>query len=190
MRPLVVSRELEELDIDSVHPKRIICRSPKVLGVGKVNTIRDIVMVDKQRFRRSESRLAAAEISRFNSRLSRARKPYLLIALGRIGSTDPWLGIPITWDQVSGARVMIEAGFPDFKVTPSLGAHFFQNLTSKRIGYFTVNQDVGEGMIDWDRLNLQDAEDNGKYVKHIQLDKPLVVMMNGCRNQGVILKPE
>ena len=190
IRPLVVSRELEELDIDNVDPDRVICRSPNVLGVGKVDTVRDIVMVDNRHFKRAESHHAADEIGSYNGRLNAEKRPYLLISLGRIGSADPWLGVPVRWDQISGVRVIIETGFPKFKVVPSQGAHFFQNLTSMRIGYFTVNQHVGEGFLDWDWLHNQMTLNEGKYVKHVRFEKPLTVMMNGHRNQGVILKPE
>ncbi len=83
--------------------------------------------------------------------------PYILIGLGRWGSADPWLGIPVTWEQISGARVIVESGLKDIKVTPSQGSHFFQNLTSFRVGYFTVNPEEGEGFLDWDWLAAQPA---------------------------------
>ncbi len=88
--------------------------------------------------------------------------PYILFGLGRWGSADPWLGIPVTWEQISGARVIVESGLKDIKVTPSQGSHFFQNLTSFRVGYFTVNPDDGDGFVDWDWLAAQPAVQGGR----------------------------
>ena len=189
MRPLVVARETEDLDLSDANPEELICRSTQVLGNGMVDGIRDAVVVDFHRFDRSASRAAAAEVARFNAELSEAGRPYLLIGVGRWGSTDPWLGIPVTWDQISGARVIVESGFRDFRVTPSQGSHFFQNLTSFQIGYFTVNEDLGEGFIDWTWIAAQRAESNLEFVRHLRFDAPVVVKMNGRRNLGLIFKP-
>ncbi|HEU4764289.1 MAG TPA: hypothetical protein VFT93_01420, partial [Candidatus Eisenbacteria bacterium] len=104
-------------------------------------------------------------------------------------STDPWLGIPVTWDQIAGARVIVESGFRDFRVTPSQGSHFFQNLTSFQVGYFTVNADLGEGFLDWDWIGAQPAESKLEFVRHLRFDAPAVVKMNGRRNLGLIFKP-
>ncbi|HEX7077126.1 MAG TPA: PEP/pyruvate-binding domain-containing protein [Candidatus Eisenbacteria bacterium] len=189
MRPLVPARETENLDLDEAPRDQLLCRSASVMGNGVVDTIRDVVVVDFHRFDRSASHAAAAEITRFNAELSEAGRPYLLIGVGRWGSTDPWLGIPVSWDQIAGARVIVESGFRDFRVTPSQGSHFFQNLTSFQVGYFTVNADQGEGFIDWDWLATLPAEGELEYVRHLRFDRPLVVKMNGRRNQGLIYKP-
>lgn len=189
MRPLVVARETEDLDLSDAAPEELICRSTQVLGNGVVDGIRDAVVVDFHRFDRSASRAAAAEVARFNAELSHEGRPYLLIGVGRWGSTDPWLGIPVTWDQIAGARVIVESGFRDFRVTPSQGSHFFQNLTSFQIGYFTVNADLGEGFIDWSWIEARPAESKLTFVRHLRFDAPVVVKMNGRRNLGLIYKP-
>jgi hypothetical protein len=113
----------------------------------------------------------------------------VLIGIGRWGSADPWLGIPVTWDQISGARVMVETGFKDFRVTPSQGTHFFQNLISFRIGYFTVNSDLKGEFINWEWLARQRPVKALKFTRHLRFDAPLTVKMNGRSNRGVILKP-
>jgi CheY-like chemotaxis protein len=189
MRPLVLTRETENLDIDGVPRETLLCRSPRVMGNGAIRDLRDVVVVDFHRFDRSMSRAAAGEVARYNALLTRDGHPYLLLGVGRWGSTDPWLGIPVSWDQIAGARVIVESGFRDFRVTPSQGSHFFQNLTSFQVGYFTVNADVDEGFIDWDWLASQPAEGEMKFVRHLRFDAPLVVKMNGRRNQGIIYKP-
>ncbi len=132
--------------------------------------------------------LAAWPIS---TRLLSARGvPYLLVGVGRWGSTEPWLGIPVEWDEISGARVIVEAGFRDFRVTPSQGSHFFQNLTAFQVGYFTVNPDAGEGFVDWDWLNATPSMEEDGCVRHLHFDTPLTVVMNGKTSQGLIFKPE
>ena len=188
LRPLALAAESEALEIGEVAPGRAVCRSANVLGNGRIDDLRDVLVVDRHRFDRATSRRAAAELGQLNAEL--AGRPYLLVGVGRWGSADPWLGIPVTWDQISGARVIVEAGFEDMKVAPSQGTHFFQNLTSFHVGYFTVNPDAGEGFVDWEWLAAQPAERETSCVRHVRLERPLVVKMNGRRSEGVILKPE
>jgi CheY-like chemotaxis protein len=189
MRPLALARESEAIEIGDVDPGTVLCRSRSVLGNGRIDSLRDLVVVDFQRFERARSREAAAEVGRLNAGLQARRTPYLLIGVGRWGSRDPWLGIPVTWDQVSGARVIVEAGLRDFKVTPSQGSHFFQNLTSFNTGFFTVNADDGSGLLDWDWLDAQPHESHAAHVRHLRLENPVLVKMNGRAGEGVILKP-
>jgi len=189
MRPLALSREAEELEIGEVPAARILCRSASVMGNGLINDLRDIVVVDRQRFQRGRSQEAAQQIARFNAQLHKEGTPYLLVGVGRWGSADPHLGIPVAWNQIAGARVIIEAGFRDVRVAPSQGTHFFQNLNSCQVGYFTVNPEAGEGHIDWDWLAARPARDEADSVRHIRLDAPLLVKMDGRRGEGVILKP-
>ena len=189
LRPLALTRETEELEIGKVDPARTLCRSNSVLGNGRIEDVRDVVVVDRQRFERAHSRQTASDLARLNAALLEAGRPYLLIGVGRWGSADPWLGIPVTWDQISGARAIVEAGFADFRVTPSQGTHFFQNLTSFNVGYFTVNPDAGEGSVDWEWLAAQPSASESGCVRHLRFEHPLLVKMNGRRNEGVILKP-
>ncbi len=190
IRPLTLARDNQELTIDEVDPAQVICRSTKVLGNGRTENLHDIVVVDAQRFERSRSREVAEAVSRFNATLSAENRPYLLIGVGRWGSNDPWLGIPVEWDEISGARVIVEAGFRDFRVTPSQGSHFFQNLTAFQVGYFTVNPDAGEGSVDWHWLTEQPALEERGCVRHLCFEAPLRVIMNSRTGQGVIYKPE
>jgi pyruvate phosphate dikinase-like enzyme len=190
IRPLALAREAEAIELGDVEPEAILCASPQVLGNGRIEAIRDLVVVDFQRFQRAQSREAAQEIGRLNSRLQAAGTPFVLIGVGRWGSRDPWLGIPVTWDQVSGAKVIVEAGLRDLKVTPSQGSHFFQNLTTFNIGYFTVNSDDGKGRIDWEWLDAQPAVSAAAHVRHLRLPAPLLIKMNGRKGEGVILKPK
>jgi len=172
-----------------VEPARLVCQSAKVLGHGIVEDVHDIIVVDFNRFERARSHEVAQSVAHFNAELAATKAPYVLIGVGRWGSNEPWLGIPVTWDQIAGARVIVESGFKDFRVTPSQGSHFFQNLTAFRIGYFTVNPDAGEGFVDWDWLAEQPgAEDHG-CVRLLHFDQPLSVLMDGKTGRGMILKP-
>lgn len=189
MRPLVIRQEVEELDVDHYSQDDLICLSQQVLGNGAVNDIHDIVVVDIHSFDRSKSREAAAEVSRMNSKLLNQQKPYLLIGVGRWGSLDQWLGIPVTWDMISGASVIVESGFKDINVTPSQGSHFFQNITSFRVGYFTVSTTDGLGFVDWAWLSSRHAVEAMKFTKHLQFDDPIIVKINGRKNKGIIFKP-
>ncbi len=190
LRPLVMSRAGEDIHIETVAPERLVCQSSQVLGHGRVQDLRDVVVVDFHRFERAQSFEVAQSVAHFNAELSESGTPYLLIGVGRLGSTDSWLGIPVTWDQIAGARVILESGFRDFRVVPSQGSHFFQNLTAFQIGYFTVNPDAGEGFVDWQWLAAQPAVEEHGCVRHLQFASPLVVLMNGKTSEGMIFKPE
>jgi len=189
IRPMALSRELEALEIGPFEQGRVLCRSSSVLGHGRIDTLRDIVVLDAERAGAERSRQSAREVARFNAQLTAEQRPYLLVGAGRWGSADPWLGIPVTWEQISGARVIVEAGYEDFRVTPSQGSHFFQNLVSFSVGYFTVNPEAGEGSLDWDWLRSQPVACHGEGVWHIALERPVTVQMQGTRGEGLILKP-
>lgn len=189
MRPLVLSNEAEELNVDEFNGSDLLVQSGQVLGNGVISDIYDIVFVDRDSFERNKSREAALEVGMFNSRLVDEKRPYLLIGVGRWGSLDQWLGIPVTWDQISGAHAIVESGFKDFSVTPSQGSHFFQNITSFRVGYFTVNSFQHMGFIDWKWLTEQEVHSEARYTKHLRFDKPISIKINGHQNKGIILKP-
>jgi CheY-like chemotaxis protein len=190
MRPLVVSREWEEVRMEEVEPGRLLCESAQVLGNGRIQDIQDIVVVDFQRYERARSQEVARSLAHLNAQLSENGISYLLIGVGRWGSTDPWLGIPVTWDQISGARVIVETGLSDLRVAPSQGSHFFQNLVAFQVGYFTINSDAGEGFVDWQWLASQPALEVQGCVRHLRLPAPLLVVMNGRTSHGIIVKPE
>ena len=189
MRPMAMSRESEQVEIGEVQPERVVCRSSKVLGNGKIDDIRDIVLVDIESFERRKSSAIALEVAAFDAKLRKESRPYLLIGVGRWGSSDPSLGLPVGWNDIAGARVIVEAGFRDFKVEPSQGTHFFQNLTSSQVGYFTVNPDAGQGTLDWDWLRAQPTAEHSQHVRHLHLSNPLSIIMSGRSSDGVILKP-
>ena len=166
----------------------VLCRSSQVLGHGQIEGLRDLVVVHRDTYDRLKSREVARDVAQLNSRLQQQKRPYVLIGVGRWGSRDRFLGIPVTWEQVNGAQVIVEAGFRDLIVTPSQGTHFFDNLVSHGIGYFTVNPERGDGVLDWDWLATQPSVWESGPVRHLRFETPLRVRMQGSRGDGWILK--
>lgn len=190
LRPLAPARDYTQIEVGHVDQARILCQSQNVLGHGTPGDVRDALVVDQRRFDRSRSHGVAQAIGRFNAQLVAEGRSYLLVGVGRWGSRDPHLGIPVSWDQIAGARAIVESGFADVTVTPSQGTHFFQNLSSSSVGYFTVNPDAGDGTIDWAWLAAQPAVAERGAVRHLRFEQPLTIRMDGRAHRGVILKPE
>ncbi|MBI4503867.1 MAG: histidine kinase [Gemmatimonadetes bacterium] len=189
VRPLVLMRQSEAGALAEVPNEQLVCRSPRVLGSGVLTELRDLVVVDVHRFDRAQSRAVAQQVARCNAMLLAEERRYALIGVGRWGSADPSVGIPVTWDEISAARVIVEAGFRDLRVTPSQGSHFFQNLTLFQVGYFTVNAAANEGFVDWDWIASHPAHFELPLVRHLRFDQPLLVKMGGKGGWGVIYKP-
>jgi len=190
MRPLALTREMEELTLNDVSVEQVLVSSDQVLGNGVTNDIHDIVVVDIHKFDRSRTHLVAREVSLFNAKMIEEGRSYLLVGVGRWGSLDPWLGIPIKWEQICGARAIIETGFKDLDVTPSQGSHFFQNIISFQVGYFTINPTADQGFIDWDWLLSRKAIETREFTSHLRFDRPLTMKINGHSRKGIILKPD
>jgi len=189
MRPMSLSREFVEFDLSEIPAGTLLGSSESILGNGELDDIYDIVVVDHDRFDRARSSEVAGEVAQLNAELCHLARPYALIGVGRWGSADPWLGIPVTYDQIAGARVIVESELKDIKVAPSQGSHFFQNLTSFGVGYFTVSPDVGGGFVDWAWLARQPAVSERNFTRHLTFDEPLLVKMNGKTRRGIIIKP-
>ena len=189
MRPLAVMREAVDIGPYLSDQQRIMVSCPKALGNGRINEITDVVCVIPDLFDRKDSVPTATAIGELNAKLMHERRPYVLIGPGRWGSSDPWLGIPVSWDQISGVRAVVETGLRDLHVTPSEGSHFFHNMTSFGVCYFTVNPARGEGTIDWDWIIAQEPVRIGANgLRWYRLETPLRILIDGRSNRGVILK--
>lgn len=188
MRPFVPAEGGPPVDLTAIDRERLVCESRMVLGHGAVPGIRDIVVVDRGAFDRSRTAEVAVDIGAMNAELVRADTPYLLIGVGRWGSADPWLGIPVQWSQIAGARVIVEADFEDMPITPSQGSHFFHNITAAGVGFFTVGGIEAVGEIDWDWLAEHVAHRQRGLVRWIRLDRPLEILMEGTTGRGAILR--
>ena len=185
VRPMVVSDDTIEIESGEMDAAGVLAASDRVLGNGRVDDVRDVVYVRPDDFDAGATRAIAAELAGINRRLVSERTPYLLIGFGRWGSSDPWLGIPVEWSQISGAKVIVEATLPDMDVELSQGSHFFHNISSFQVLYFSVHH-AGRRRIDWGWLEKCDERDRTAHVTHVRLDEPLSIKVDGRSGQGVI----
>jgi len=189
IRPLAAGYEAPDIPPELFTAEAAVVSTDVALGNGRLTDLVDILYVPPEKFDRAVTQAMADEIGRLNYQMVQEARPYLLVGPGRWGSSDRWLGIPVRWDQISGARVIVETDLENFKVTPSQGSHFFQNLTSFQVGYLTVNAGEGNGLIDWDWLDAQPAHHEGKFVRHLRLESPVTVLIDGRIRKGVVLRP-
>jgi CheY-like chemotaxis protein len=189
LRPIVHSAENYNINLEEVDAENAIIISESALGNGVFKGIHDLVYVKPESFNASENKNVAGIIENLNSVFIREAKGFVLIGPGRWGSTDPWLGIPVKWPQISAARIIIESGLKNYRIDPSQGTHFFQNLTSFGVGYLTINPYINEGYYDVDYLNGLNAVYEDSYIRHIRFDKPMEIIIDGRKHKGAIMKP-
>jgi CheY-like chemotaxis protein len=186
IRPIVDSKENLEEDLTQHDVEHTLLYSENALGHGIMTDISDVVYVKTDHFSAGNNPLVADDIKRLNRKFLEADAGYVLIGPGRWGSSDPWLGIPVKWPHISAAKVIVEAGLTNYRVDPSQGTHFFQNLTSFGVGYFTINAYRGEGTYRQDWLDSLPAVEETQYVRHVHLDHPLTIKMDGKRKLGLV----
>ena len=189
VRPIVDNKEVMEEDLTLVEQEDTILTSTNVLGHGIVTDVQDIIYVKTGAFCSSNNQSIAYDIEKMNRQFTGEEKNYVLVGPGRWGSSDSWLGIPVKWPHISNARVIVECGLENYRVDPSQGTHFFQNLTSFGVGYFTINPFKGDGWFDEGYLNSLPAVEETEYLRHVRFDKPVVIKMDGKKSLGVVLKP-
>jgi hypothetical protein len=189
VRPIVDSKEVMEEDLTVIQKEDTLLQSTSVLGHGIVSDVNDIIYVKTKEFNSSNTQEIAFEIEKMNRSFTAQEKGYVLVGPGRWGSSDPWLGIPVKWPHISNARVIVECGLENYRVDPSQGTHFFQNLTSFGVGYFTINPFKNDGWFDEAFLNNMEATEETKFLRHIHFDEPIVIKMDGKKSLGVVLKP-
>ena len=190
IRPIVDSKQVLDEDLKKIPDTECLLRSHNSLGHGISEDVIDVVYVKTDDdFTASANPQIAMEIEQINRRFLEEKANYILIGPGRWGSSDPWLGIPVKWPHISAARVIVEAGLKNYHVDPSQGTHFFQNLTSFGVGYFTINTYTGDGIFQKERLDQMPAIEETEHVRHVRFDLPLKVMMDGKKQEGVVLLP-
>ena len=186
IRPMVdIKADLDE-DLSLIPEDKIILKSENSLGHGVMDDICDIIYVKTDGYTASNNQLIAYEIEKLNKRFLDEGKHYVLVGPGRWGSSDTWLGIPVKWPNISAARVIVEAGLTNYRVDPSQGTHFFQNLTSFGVGYFTINAFMNDGIYNQDYLNSLPAVEETKFLRWVRFEKPLTVKMDGKKKIGVV----
>ena len=190
IRPIVALQEKNRVKIDLSRPEKFLLLSYQALGNGIIENICDIIYVKPDAFNPANTKSIASSIEKLNAEFVKAGKYYLLVGPGRWGSSDPWLGVPVKWSQISAARLIVESGLKDYQIDPSQGTHFFQNLTSFNVGYFTINPHYNQGLYDLDSLGSQPAIFEDEHVRHVRFSKPLVVKIDGKKKIGAVYKPE
>ena len=191
IRPIVDSKQVLDEDLSAIPDEQCLLRSHNSLGHGISEDVVDVVYVKTDDdFTAVNNPQIADQIEQINRRFLNEDKNYVLIGPGRWGSSDPWLGIPVKWPHISAARVIVEAGLKNWHVDPSQGTHFFQNLTSFGVGYFTINTYTGDGVLQKEILDSMPAVEETQYVRHVRFDRPLKIMMDGKKQHGVVLLPE
>jgi len=187
VRPMAVLKDEIAILPEEMKGEKVLASSVKSLGNGLISDLEDIVYIPPETFNAKDTRTIAMEIGQLNERLTAAGRKYLLIGYGRWGSSDPWLGIPVVWSQITGSAVIIEATLPNMNVELSQGSHFFHNLISFKICYIMVEH-TSSVPIDWAWLEGQKEESRTRFVRHVRLQKPLTVKVDGRSGRGVILK--
>jgi hypothetical protein len=186
IKPLIRRDEQLAVNIGDIDPRKTIMFAKRGMGNGIVSGITDIIFVDPDHFDKMKTREIAAEISQFNRKMELLNKEYILVGPGRWGSRDPFTGIPVTWANISKSRVIVEMGLKDFPLDGSLGSHFFHNVTSMNVGYFTIPHNSIDSSINIDILKSQPVIEVGNYIRHISFEKPLNIVMDGKNRQALI----
>lgn len=193
VRPIVDSKQMLDEDVAAVPDSQCLLRSHNSLGHGISDDITDVVYVKyDDQFSAMNNDRVAADIERINDAFLAAHNHYIIIGPGRWGSSDPWLGVPVKWPHISAARAIVEVALKNYRVDPSQGTHFFQNLTSFGVGYFTIDTNCpGEGgLLRKDLLDAMPAVEETPYVRHVRFDQPLKMMMDGMKQEGVVMLGE
>jgi hypothetical protein len=186
IKPLAGSVAGYSIDPDSINPDDVVLLTKRSMGNGVINDITDFIYVEPDKFNNLFTSEMAAEIDMMNEKMLQMNRRYVLLGPGRWGTRDRFLGIPVVWPQISNAKIIVEVGLPEFHVDASLGSHFFHNVTSMNVGYFTINHGSNDGTINWGRLNKQEVIESGKFFRHIRFEKPLVIRMDGKKGMAVI----
>ena len=188
IRPLMTSESQNGAELEEVDRDRLLLRSERALGHGSVRNIRDLVYIPPERFDPLHTEEIAAEVARINDSLLAQHRPYVLIGPGRWGTSDRFLGIPVSWAQVSAARIIVEIGMEGFDVDPSQGTHFFHNITALKVGYLSVDERRPNELIDWSWLEKQERAKEMKYVVHLRLNEPIEAQLDGISALGILMK--
>ena len=189
IRPMVDNKMVLDEDLVAIPDEKVLIRSHNAIGHGVTSDVYDVVYVKTDDYSAGNNPAIADEIEKINRRFLEEGRNYVLVGPGRWGSSDSWLGVPVKWPNISAAKAIVEAGLTNYRIDPSQGTHFFQNLTSFGVGYFTVNDYIGDGLYRQDFLNAQPAVEETAHVRHVRFDSPVVIKVDGMKKEGVVLLP-
>ena len=187
IKPLVFHEDDYNIEEDQLDQDKLVLFSDKSMGNGTLDTIRDVVFVNKDKFDNNKTLEMTYEIEKINEQMQQLDKQYILIGPGRWGTRDKFIGIPVVWSQISNAKVIVEVGLKDFPLDASLGSHFFHNVTSMNVGYLSLPNNSAKGFISWEALENQEVVEETTFFKHVRFKQPLQVVMDGKKMIGAIL---
>jgi len=187
IKPLIGSQQAYNINFSDLDKSQMFLYTESALGNGELKDIYDIIFIDIAEFDKMKTLEMAAEVEYLNKKLSKQNRQYILIGPGRWGTRDRFLGIPVTWDQISNAKVIVEISLANYPLDSSLGSHFFHNITSMNIGYFSVLDSSETDFIQWHLMDKNRISHRTKFFKHVQFDKPLSVMMDGKTRRATII---
>ena len=190
IRPMVANNLMLDEDLRTIPDEKTLLRSHNAIGHGVSNDVFDVVYVKTDSYSAYNNPAIADEIDHINQKFLKNGHNYVLVGPGRWGSSDAWLGIPVRWPNISGARVIVESGLTNYRIEPSQGTHFFQNLTSFGVAYFTINDYCGDGYYNQQYLNRLPAEEETAHVRHIRFNSPIEIKVDGMKKEGVVMLPE
>lgn len=186
VRPIAEGATGAKIDWSQIDTSDALIYSESALGTGAVNDVYDVIYLRKENFDPAQTEKIAEEITRLNNRMREEKRGYVLVGFGRWGSSNPWLGVPVKWSDISEAKVIAECGLDNFRIEPSQGTHFFQNLTSFGVGYITVNPYINDGTLDFARLDAMPSTYESDLIRAVRLDKPLNICIDGVGNKAII----
>ena len=190
IKPIVMQKNDVNIDMDSINRNNLLLFSSRGMGNGKLSHIKDVIFIDIEKFDRTKTEEMTGEIEFLNEKMEEENKEYILAGPGRWGTRDKYIGIPVVWSQISKAKVIVEMGLKDYPLDDSLGSHFFHNITSMNVGYFSVQHYFSDNLLNIDVLNKQKVVKKTKYFKHVEFKKPLTVLMDGKKRMSVIVFEE
>ena len=190
IRPIVERKDIVDESVLALSDDKMLLRSNTALGHGNIDNVDTVVYVRPENFSSSNNSLIAREIEKINRNFTERNEGYVLIGPGRWGSSDTALGIPVKWPHISSARRIVESSLGNYRIEPSQGTHFFQNLTSFGVGYFTIDPSSNDGIYDVEYLNRRPAIYESDFIRIVKFDSPLVIGINGRKGEGVVVKPE
>ena len=186
IRPIADGAAGAAIDWSKIDTSNSIIYSESALGTGAVNDVCDVVYLRQENFNPASTEKIAEEVTRLNAQMREEGRGYVLVGFGRWGSSNPWLGVPVKWSDISEAKVIVECGLDNFRIEPSQGTHFFQNLTSFGVGYITVNPYIQDGSLDFERLNAMPAQYESEFVRVVRFEKPLEICIDGVGNKAIV----
>ncbi len=186
IKPLIGTIAGYDIEPGSYSRDDVVLETGKSMGNGVIDDITDVIYLEPEKFDNLQTPLMADEIDRINEKMLKEGRRYVLIGPGRWGSRDKFIGIPVVWSQISNAKIIVEISLPDFHVDASLGSHFFHNVISMNVGYFSINHSLQNGTVNWDKLKAQETVDKGIFFRHVRFEKPLLIRMDGKKGIAVI----